>query len=258
MMARIGCLSLNHHPGLRFLFGQSFEITRQCRTGKLMLIVNGPAAGFELSKKYLYLEFKEGTLDHEVEIRGSGLDLGVVNPLCLFFIDQRVLISMITKFIKFIELNFPVITRGFSVNQLVWSTPNGCFVSSTKSHKSITSLSDKSKVISSPFDLDATIVSIAASEWFLHVVFDSLLPPTQVLIASHSLFCNPVFMKLFNGSHRILWANNRVLFAFNSFFLASFCLAVLGGIGPFTLAMQEQWHHHSSITSQRALSVLYE
>ncbi|GJR74105.1 hypothetical protein Tco_0086470 [Tanacetum coccineum] len=31
-------------------------------------------------------------------------------------------------------------------------------------------------------------------------------------------------------------ANNRVLFAFNSFFLASFCLAVLGGMGPSVLA----------------------
>ncbi|GKC73933.1 hypothetical protein Tco_1119816 [Tanacetum coccineum] len=34
-------------------------------------------------------------------------------------------------------------------------------------------------------------------------------------------------------------ANNRVLFAFNSFFLASFCSAVLGGMGPSVPALAD-------------------
>ncbi|GJV44150.1 hypothetical protein Tco_1428686 [Tanacetum coccineum] len=51
--------------------------------------------------------------DSITDVENAVLDLGVVNPLCLFFIDQRVLISFITELIKFIQLNFPMVTSGF-------------------------------------------------------------------------------------------------------------------------------------------------
>nr|GFA49712.1 hypothetical protein [Tanacetum cinerariifolium] len=74
-----------------------------------------------------------------------------MEPISFLLVDERVFIGLITKFIKFIELNFSVITRslkikvcmfqglvGFvlklnremtclSVNKLVRSTPDGCF-----------------------------------------------------------------------------------------------------------------------------------
>ncbi|GJR95132.1 hypothetical protein Tco_0267306 [Tanacetum coccineum] len=50
--------------------------------------------------------------DSITDVENAAFDLGVMDSLCFLFIDQRVLIGMITKFIKFIELNFSVITRG--------------------------------------------------------------------------------------------------------------------------------------------------
>nr|GEW86533.1 hypothetical protein [Tanacetum cinerariifolium] len=53
------------------------------------------------------------------------------------------------------------------------------------------------------------------------------------------------------GAHQELLA--RVLFAFSSFFLASYCLAVLGGIGPLALAdATDETESPFTITSQRA------
>ncbi|GJT11741.1 hypothetical protein Tco_0858783 [Tanacetum coccineum] len=53
--------------------------------------------------------------DSITDVENAVFDLGVMDSLCFLFIDQRVLIGMITKFIKFIELNFSVITRGFDI-----------------------------------------------------------------------------------------------------------------------------------------------
>ncbi|GJX44388.1 hypothetical protein Tco_0261064 [Tanacetum coccineum] len=47
--------------------------------------------------------------DSITDVENAVLDLGVVNPLCIFFIDQRVLISFITELIKFIQLNLPAL-----------------------------------------------------------------------------------------------------------------------------------------------------
>ncbi|GKF46828.1 hypothetical protein Tco_0136630 [Tanacetum coccineum] len=110
-------------------------------------------AGLKLTRENLQCRVKEE--DSITEVENAIFDLGVMDSLCFFFIDQRVFIGMITKFVKFIELNFPVITRskkikvclfqgpiGFvlkldrkmaslSIHKLVRlrSTPDGCFVS---------------------------------------------------------------------------------------------------------------------------------
>ncbi|GJV47051.1 hypothetical protein Tco_1437263 [Tanacetum coccineum] len=43
--------------------------------------------------------------------------------LLVLGVDQRVFIGMITKFIKFIELNFSVITRGFDIKVCMLKVP---------------------------------------------------------------------------------------------------------------------------------------
>ncbi|GKA03783.1 hypothetical protein Tco_0676564 [Tanacetum coccineum] len=65
--------------------------------------------GLKLAGKSSNSRVKEE--DSITDVENAIFDLGVMDSLCFLFIDQRVLISMITKFIKFIELNFSVITR---------------------------------------------------------------------------------------------------------------------------------------------------
>ncbi|GJS24600.1 hypothetical protein Tco_0453232 [Tanacetum coccineum] len=58
-----------------------------------------------------------------IDVENAVFDLGVMDSLCFLFIDQRVFIGMITKFIKFIELNFSVITRGFDIKVCMLKGP---------------------------------------------------------------------------------------------------------------------------------------
>ncbi|GJW58366.1 hypothetical protein Tco_0105097 [Tanacetum coccineum] len=68
-------------------------------------------AGFKLARENLQSRVKEE--DSITDVENAVFDLGVMDSLCLFFIDQRVLISFITELIKFIQLNFPMVTSGF-------------------------------------------------------------------------------------------------------------------------------------------------
>ncbi|GJU52451.1 hypothetical protein Tco_1226165 [Tanacetum coccineum] len=70
-------------------------------------------AGLKLARENLQSRVKEE--DSITDVENAVFDLGVMDSLCFLFIDQRVFISMITKFIKFVELNFPVITHGFDI-----------------------------------------------------------------------------------------------------------------------------------------------
>ncbi|GJW55924.1 hypothetical protein Tco_0100009 [Tanacetum coccineum] len=73
-------------------------------------------AGLKLARENLQSRVKEE--DSITDVENAIFDFGVMDSLCFLFIDQRVFIGMITKFIKFIELNFSVITRGFDIK--VW------------------------------------------------------------------------------------------------------------------------------------------
>ncbi|GJV53376.1 hypothetical protein Tco_1449117 [Tanacetum coccineum] len=68
-------------------------------------------AGLKLARENLQSRVKEE--DSITDVENAVFDLGVMDSLCLFFIDQRVLISFITELIKFIQLNFPMVTSGF-------------------------------------------------------------------------------------------------------------------------------------------------
>ncbi|GJU34226.1 reverse transcriptase domain-containing protein [Tanacetum coccineum] len=137
---------------------------------------NRVRAGFGIGgRKVLYklgcdrerLKMIKGMFEEDsiTNVENTVFDLGVMEPLCFGFIDQRVLIGMITKFIKFIELNFPVITRNYridvaclrpsrlcararSVDDMPFrtrackSTPEGCFVSCAEAHRASSCLSD--------------------------------------------------------------------------------------------------------------------
>ncbi|GJU53110.1 hypothetical protein Tco_1226824 [Tanacetum coccineum] len=70
-------------------------------------------AGLKLARENLQSRVKEE--DSITDVENAVFDLGVMDSLCFLFVDQRVFIGMITKFIKFIELNFSVITRGFDI-----------------------------------------------------------------------------------------------------------------------------------------------
>ncbi|GJY32598.1 hypothetical protein Tco_0417067 [Tanacetum coccineum] len=78
-------------------------------------------AGLKLARENLQSRVKEE--DSITDVENAIFDLGVMDSLCFLFIDQRVLISMITKFIKFIELNFSVITRGFDIKVCMLKGP---------------------------------------------------------------------------------------------------------------------------------------
>ncbi|GJS36046.1 hypothetical protein Tco_0534428 [Tanacetum coccineum] len=70
-------------------------------------------AGLKLARENLQSRVKEE--DSITDVENAVFDLGVMDSLCFLFIDQRVFIGMITKFIKFIELNFSVITCCFDI-----------------------------------------------------------------------------------------------------------------------------------------------
>ncbi|GJX36512.1 hypothetical protein Tco_0248069 [Tanacetum coccineum] len=78
-------------------------------------------AGLKLARENLQSRVKEE--DSITDVENAVFDLGVMDSLCFLFIDQRVFIGMITKFIKFIELNFSVITRGFDIKVCMLKGP---------------------------------------------------------------------------------------------------------------------------------------
>ncbi|GKB93544.1 hypothetical protein Tco_0979681 [Tanacetum coccineum] len=78
-------------------------------------------AGLKLARENLQSRVKEE--DSITDVENAVFDLGVMDSLCFLFIDQRVFIGMITKFIKFVELNFPVITRGFDIKVCMLKGP---------------------------------------------------------------------------------------------------------------------------------------
>ncbi|GKF17242.1 hypothetical protein Tco_0062160 [Tanacetum coccineum] len=69
--------------------------------------------GLKLARENLQSRVKEE--DSITDIKNAVFNLGVMDSLCFLFVDQRVFIGTITKFIKFIELNFPVTSRGFDI-----------------------------------------------------------------------------------------------------------------------------------------------
>ncbi|GJV41559.1 hypothetical protein Tco_1419999 [Tanacetum coccineum] len=77
--------------------------------------------GLKLARENLQSRVKEE--DSITDVENAVFDLGVMDSLCFLFIDQRVLIGMITKFIKFIELNFSVITHGFDIKVCMLKGP---------------------------------------------------------------------------------------------------------------------------------------
>ncbi|GJV74310.1 hypothetical protein Tco_1494305 [Tanacetum coccineum] len=78
-------------------------------------------AGLKLARENLQSRVKEE--DSITDVENAIFDLGVMDSLCFLFIDQRVFIGMITKFIKFVELNFSVITRGFDIKVCMLKGP---------------------------------------------------------------------------------------------------------------------------------------
>ncbi|GKD26343.1 hypothetical protein Tco_1232557 [Tanacetum coccineum] len=80
-----------------------------------------PPAGLKLARENLQSRVKEE--DSITDVENAVFDLGVMNSLCFLLVNQRIFISMITKFIKFIELNFPVITRGFDIKVCMLKGP---------------------------------------------------------------------------------------------------------------------------------------
>ncbi|GKF59955.1 hypothetical protein Tco_0176741, partial [Tanacetum coccineum] len=77
--------------------------------------------GLKLARENLQSRVKEE--DSITDVENADFDLGVMDSLCFLFVDQRVFIGMITKFIKFIELNFSVITRGFDIKVCMLKGP---------------------------------------------------------------------------------------------------------------------------------------
>ncbi|GJY64516.1 hypothetical protein Tco_0465976 [Tanacetum coccineum] len=116
-------------------------------------------AGLKFARENLQSRVKEE--DSITDVENAIFDLGVMDSLCFLFIEERFFIGMITKFIKFVELNFPVNTRGFdikvcmlkgpisfvlqldrqmtclSIYKLVRGAPDGCFVSCTEGPESV-------------------------------------------------------------------------------------------------------------------------
>nr|GFB27578.1 hypothetical protein [Tanacetum cinerariifolium] len=103
-------------------------------------------AGFEFSEENLQSGVKEE--DSITDVENTVLNFRVMKPLSFLLVDERSFISLIMKFIEFIDLNFSVITcslqikvcmfegsvgfvlelnrkmTSFFVNQLIWSTSN--------------------------------------------------------------------------------------------------------------------------------------
>ncbi|GJS95541.1 hypothetical protein Tco_0802509 [Tanacetum coccineum] len=87
-------------------------------------------AGFKLARENLQSRVKEE--DSITDVENAIFDLGVMDSLCFLLVNQRIFISMIMKFIKFIELNFSVIT---AVLLSSWSAPIGVFISCAEKAK---------------------------------------------------------------------------------------------------------------------------
>ncbi|GJV59137.1 reverse transcriptase domain-containing protein [Tanacetum coccineum] len=79
-------------------------------------------AGLKLARENLQSRVKEE--DSITDVENAVFDLGVMDSLCFLLVNQRIFIGMITKFIKFIELNFSVITRGFDIKVCMLKGPN--------------------------------------------------------------------------------------------------------------------------------------
>ncbi|GJX42128.1 putative ribonuclease H-like domain-containing protein [Tanacetum coccineum] len=79
-------------------------------------------AGLKLARENLQSRVKEE--DSITDVENAIFDLGVMDSLCFLFVNQRIFIGMITKFIKFVELNFPVITRGFDIKVCMLKGPH--------------------------------------------------------------------------------------------------------------------------------------
>nr|GFD07406.1 hypothetical protein [Tanacetum cinerariifolium] len=116
-------------------------------------------ARFEFAEENLQSGVKEE--DSITDVENTVLDFRVMKPLGFFFVNERVFVGLNTEFIEFIALNFPVITcclqikvcmfegpigfvlqlnrkmTSFSVNQLIWSTSNWCFISDSECPKSV-------------------------------------------------------------------------------------------------------------------------
>ncbi|GJU94143.1 hypothetical protein Tco_1318899 [Tanacetum coccineum] len=78
-------------------------------------------AGLKLAQENLQSRVKEE--DSITDVENAIFDLGVMDSLCFLFVNQRIFIGMIAKFIKFVELNFPVITRGFDIKVCMLKGP---------------------------------------------------------------------------------------------------------------------------------------
>ncbi|GJQ89036.1 hypothetical protein Tco_0000175 [Tanacetum coccineum] len=118
-MAKDRCLSLNPHLDLA-----SCAIWKNLGYSEW-----STPAGLKLARENLQSRVKEE--DSITDVENAVLDLGVVNPLCLFFIDQRVLISFITELIKFIQnsslsMNFPVNLTAVMISKLVSLRAHKC------------------------------------------------------------------------------------------------------------------------------------
>ncbi|GKA05588.1 hypothetical protein Tco_0684708 [Tanacetum coccineum] len=98
-------------------------ITRQCHMEKLWVYHEWSTSSgvLKLARENLQSRVKEE--DSITDVENAVFDLGVMDSLCFLFVDQRVFIGMITKFIKFIELNFSVITRGFDIKVCMLKGP---------------------------------------------------------------------------------------------------------------------------------------
>ncbi|GKA85482.1 hypothetical protein Tco_0807136 [Tanacetum coccineum] len=84
-------------------------------------------AGLKLARENLQSRVKEE--DSITDVENAIFDLGVMDSLCFLLVNQRIFISMITKFIKFVELNFSVITRGFDIKVCMLKGPGSSFSS---------------------------------------------------------------------------------------------------------------------------------
>ncbi|GKC49956.1 hypothetical protein Tco_1072701 [Tanacetum coccineum] len=78
-------------------------------------------AGFQLAREKLQSRIDEEDLITNVE--NAIFDFGVMDPLRFLFVDQRILIGLITKLIKLVKLKLPVITRGFEVKVSMFHSP---------------------------------------------------------------------------------------------------------------------------------------
>ncbi|GJW27183.1 hypothetical protein Tco_0040994 [Tanacetum coccineum] len=79
-------------------------------------------AGLKLARENLQSRVKEE--DSITDVENAIFYLRVMDSLCFLFIDQRVFVGMITKFIKFVELNFSVITHCFDIKVCMLKGPN--------------------------------------------------------------------------------------------------------------------------------------